>query len=96
MPVRFLSDARLRWANLVDAFAHEMLLLDGKSEDLRPYADVLLDVTGGRIGNLRRVLGMAMAVAVGDGVEQINPDVLGVAIPGFESPANSFRRRGAA
>lgn len=88
--------ARLRWANLVDAFAHEMLLLDGKSEDLRAYADVLLDVTGGRIGNLRRVLGMAMAVAVGDGVERITPDVLGVAVPGFEPPANSFRKRGAA
>ena len=73
-----------------------MLLLDGNSEDLRPYADVLLDVTGGRIGNLRRVLGMAMAVAVGDGVERINPDVLGVAIPGFEPPASSLRKRGAA
>jgi hypothetical protein len=41
-------------------------------------------------------LGMAMAVAVGDGVERINPDVLGVAIPGFEPPANSFRKREAA
>lgn len=58
--------SRGHWAALVNSLGQAMQLLDAEPNHLAPFADVLLTMTGGKIGDLRSVLSLAMAGAIAD------------------------------
>jgi hypothetical protein len=79
----FLSSddtSRSHWASLVNSLGDAMHLLDAEPDHLAPYADILLTMTGGKIGDLRSILALAMANAItdrdGTGSEVITQDHL--------------------
>ena len=65
----FLSSddtSRGHWASLVNSLGDAMHLLDAEPDHLAPYADILLTMTGGKIGDLRSILALAMTNAITD------------------------------
>ena len=71
---------RGRWAAIVNAFGSAMNLLDADPDHLEPYADVLLALSNGKIGDLRGILGLAMMDAILDrderGIEVITAETI--------------------
>lgn len=60
------NDTRAGWAAIVKAFGSAMNLLDVEPDHLAPFADPLLGLSNGKIGNLRRLLGLAMIDAIAE------------------------------
>lgn len=58
--------SRGHWASLVNSLGDAMHLLDAEPDHLAPFADILLTMTGGKIGDLRSILALAMAGAIAD------------------------------
>lgn len=57
---------RAQWMSLVNSLGEAMHLLDAEPNHLSPFADLLLTMTNGKIGDLRSVLALAMAAALAD------------------------------
>ncbi|MGW0158969.1 hypothetical protein ACWDUN_06555 [Mycobacterium sp. NPDC003323] len=66
--VNWPSDRTIRrWLTpMLEAAGDAMHLLDAEPAHLAPYADILLTMTGGKIGDLRSILALAMANAITD------------------------------
>lgn len=77
------DDSRGRWRAVVEAFGKAMHLLDADPDHLAPYADVLLTLSNGKIGDLRGILSLSMFEAIDlradHGIEAITGDtILGI------------------
>ncbi|WP_148275571.1 AAA family ATPase [Gordonia polyisoprenivorans] len=72
--------SRGQWAALVNSLGTAMQLLDAEPDHLAPFADILLTMSNGKIGDLRSILALAMAGAIDDreetGSESITQDHL--------------------
>ena len=95
------DEGRLRWANLVDAFAQQMRLVGGDASHLRKHADLLFHTCEGRIGDLRRVLSTAMSLMLDEkespaAAERISTVHLSAAGVDVDLSTTRQRRRGAA
>ena len=55
---------RGQWAALIESLGGAMNLLDCEDNHLAPFADLLLSMSNGKIGDLRSVLSLAMSEAI--------------------------------
>ena len=60
------DSSRGQWASLVNSLGEAMHLLDAEPNHLSPYADLLLTMSNGKIGDLRSILSLAMSAAIAD------------------------------
>lgn len=66
-PVSSATDIdRGQWAALVKTLGAAMHLLDADEDSLLPYADLLLGLSKGKVGDLREILQQAMVAAIED------------------------------
>jgi hypothetical protein len=74
------DSSRGQWVSLVNSLGDAMQLLDAEPNHLSPFADLLLTMSNGKIGDLRSILALAMAGALADrddiGRETITQDHL--------------------
>ncbi|MDV3126553.1 ATP-binding protein [Mycobacterium sp. 21AC1] len=74
------DSSRGQWTALVNSLGDATHLLDAEPNHLSPFADLLLNMSNGKIGDLRSILALAMASAIADrddsGKEAITQDHL--------------------
>jgi AAA domain len=74
------DSSRGQWASLVSSLGDAMHLIDAEPNHLSPFADLLLTMSNGKIGDLRSILALAMASAIAErddiGRETITQDHL--------------------